>query len=147
MAQIGRLVDALDNIHFYLRACVARDIPVEQLDLNTYYAAISNTTKHVTGNCFTISSLNEVIEMGEMIAGGVEALRERPFISFVTSWTVSPLRFAPETVEVLTQIVPPRAARFFIVCPPSRSHQPGRTCRYPWCKSTPRNYRVLFSVS
>ncbi|MDX1612798.1 MAG: trimethylamine methyltransferase family protein, partial [Candidatus Promineifilaceae bacterium] len=49
VARIGRLVDALDNIHFYLRACVARDIPSEHLDLNTYYAAISNTAKHVTG--------------------------------------------------------------------------------------------------
>jgi len=105
VAQIGRLVDALDNIHFYLRACVARDIPTENLDLNTYYAAITNTTKHVTGNCFTVKSARDVIEMAAMIAGSTEALRAEPFISFVTSWTVSPLRYAPETVEVLTEIV------------------------------------------
>lgn len=105
VAQIGRLVDALDNIHFYLRACVARDIPNENLDLNTYYAAITNTTKHVTGNCFTVGSARDVIEMAAMIAGSLEALRAEPFISFVTSWTVSPLRYAPETVEVLTEIV------------------------------------------
>ncbi len=105
VAQIGRLVDALDNIHFYLRACVARDISTEQLDLNTYYAAITSTTKHVTGNCFTVKSAKDVIEMAAMIAGGVEALQAEPFISFVTSWTVSPLRYAPETVEVLTEVV------------------------------------------
>ena len=68
VAQIGRLVDTLDNIHFYLRACVARDIPTEQLDLNTYYAAITSTTKHVTGNCFTVKSARDVIEMAAMIA-------------------------------------------------------------------------------
>ncbi|MCA9896733.1 MAG: trimethylamine methyltransferase family protein [Ardenticatenaceae bacterium] len=105
VADVGRLVDALDNIHFYLRTCVARDIPSEDLDLNTYYAALSSTTKHVTGNCFTVKSLHDVIEMGEMIAGGKAELRERPFLSFVTSWTVSPLRFATETVQVLTEIV------------------------------------------
>jgi trimethylamine--corrinoid protein Co-methyltransferase len=105
VAQIGRLVDALDNIHFYLRACVARDIPTENLDLNTYYAAITNTTKHVTGNCFTVASARDVIEMATMIAGSIEALRAEPFVSFITSWTVSPLRYAPETVEVLTEIV------------------------------------------
>jgi trimethylamine--corrinoid protein Co-methyltransferase len=105
VAQIGRLVDALDNIHFYLRACVARDIPTEKLDLNTYYAAITSTTKHVTGNCFTVKSARDVIEMVAMIAGSVEALQAEPFISFVTSWTVSPLRYAPETVEVLTEVV------------------------------------------
>jgi trimethylamine--corrinoid protein Co-methyltransferase len=105
VANIGRLVDALDNIHFYLRACVARDIPSELLDVNTYYAAISNTTKHVTGNCFTVESARDVLEMAAMIAGGMDSLRERPFISFITCWTVSPLRYAPETVEVLTEVV------------------------------------------
>jgi trimethylamine--corrinoid protein Co-methyltransferase len=105
VAQIGRLVDALDNIHFYLRACVARDIPGDLLDINTYYAAIANTSKHVTGNCFSVQSLRDVIEMGEMISGSGDALRERPFISFVTCWTVSPLRYAPETVDVLTEVV------------------------------------------
>lgn len=105
VAQISRLVDALENIHFYLRACVARDIPTENLDLNTYYAAISNTTKHVTGNCFTVDSARDVIDMAAMIAGNIETLRAEPFISFITSWTVSPLRYAPETVEVLTELV------------------------------------------
>ena len=61
VGQIGKLVDALDNIHFYLRSCVARDIPSENLDLNTYYAAMANTTKHVTGNCFTVQSLHDVM--------------------------------------------------------------------------------------
>jgi trimethylamine--corrinoid protein Co-methyltransferase len=102
---IGRIVDALNNIHFYLRPCVARDVSNDLLDLNTYYAAICSTTKHVSGNCFTVESLLDVIEMAELIAGSPAALRERPFISFITSWTVSPLRFAPETVEVLTEIV------------------------------------------
>jgi trimethylamine--corrinoid protein Co-methyltransferase len=59
----------------------------------------------VTGNCFTVASAREVIEMAAMIAGSLEALRAGPFISFITSWTVSPLRYAPETVEVLTEIV------------------------------------------
>lgn len=124
VAQIGRLVDALDNIHFYLRSCVARDIPIELLDLNTYYAAISNTTKHVTGNCFTIRSLHDVLEMAAMIAGGKEILREQPFISFVTSWTVSPLRFAPETVEILTEIVRQGMPVFLSSAPQSGATSP-----------------------
>ena len=105
VAQIGHLVDALDNIHFYLRACVARDIPVELLDTNTYYAAITNTTKHVTVNCFSVDSLRNVIEMAAMIAGSRPALRERPILSITACWTVSPLRYAPETVEVLTECI------------------------------------------
>lgn len=124
VAQIGRLVDALDNIHFYLRPCVARDIPLENLDLNTYYAAIANTTKHVTGNCFTCDSLHQVLEMAAMIAGSAEKLRQEPFISFVTSWTVSPLRFAPETVEVLTEIVRQEMPVFLSSAPQSGATSP-----------------------
>lgn len=124
VAQIGRLVDALENIHFYLRSCVARDIPTNLLDLNTYYAAITNTTKHVTGNCFTVKSLHDVLEMGAIVAGGEEALRRQPFISFVTSWTVSPLRFAPETVEVLTEIVRQGMPVFLSSAPQSGATSP-----------------------
>ena len=57
VALIGQLCDALDNIHFYLRPCVARDLSNEDLDINTFYAAMANTTKHVTGNVFTRESL------------------------------------------------------------------------------------------
>ena len=124
VGQIGRLVDALDNIHFYLRSCVARDIPTEHLDLNTYYAAMVNTAKHVTGNCFSVRSLREVIEMGAMVAGSVEKLRQRPFLSFVTSWTVSPLRYAPETVEVLTEVVRQEMPVFLSSAPQSGATSP-----------------------
>lgn len=124
VAHIGRLVDALPNIHFYLRPCVARDIPPEDLDLNTYYAALANTNKHVTGNCFTVQSLHDVLEMAEMIAGSRQALRERPFLSFITSWTVSPLRYAPETVEVLTEIVRQEMPVFLSSAPQSGATGP-----------------------
>jgi trimethylamine--corrinoid protein Co-methyltransferase len=124
IARIGRLVDTLDNIHFYLRPCVARDIPLEHLDINSYYAAIASTTKHVTGNCFSVQTAREVIEMAEMIAGGAEALRERPFISFTACWTVSPLRYAPETVEVVTEAVRRELPVFLSSAPQSGATSP-----------------------
>lgn len=124
VAQIGRLVDALDNIHFYLRSVVARDIPIEDLDLNTYYAALANTSKHVTGNCYTVGAIREVIEMAEMISKGKAALRARPIISFITCWTVSPLRYAPETVEVLTEVVRQELPVFLSSAPQSGATSP-----------------------
>ena len=124
VAQIARIVDYLENIHFYLRACVARDIPAELLDINTFYASLANTTKHVTGNCFSVQSVRDVIEMAEMIAGGHDRLRERPIVSFVTCWTVSPLRYAPETVEVLTEIVRQEMPVFLSSAPQSGATSP-----------------------
>jgi trimethylamine--corrinoid protein Co-methyltransferase len=103
---------------------VARDLPASLLDVNTYYAAITNTTKHVTGNCFTPQSVRDVMAMAGMIAGSVEAVRERPFLSFITSWTVSPLRFAPETVEVLTEVVRQEMPVFLSSAPQSGATGP-----------------------
>ncbi len=124
VAQIGRLVDALDNIHFYLRACVARDIPPELLDINTYYAAVANTSKHVTVNCFSVQTARDVIEMAAMIAGNREVLRERPIVSLTACWTVSPLRFAPETVEVVTEVVRQEIPVFLSSAPQSGATSP-----------------------
>ncbi len=102
---IGRLVQALANIHFYLRPVVARDIPVDALDLNTFYAAVAATPKHVMGNSFSPASVSQIVRLGSLIAGSEAALRERPFISWTNCWTVSPLRYATETVETLDEIV------------------------------------------
>ena len=49
---IGRLVESLDNIHFYLRPVVARDVPGGELDVNTFYACLAATNKHVMGGCY-----------------------------------------------------------------------------------------------
>ncbi|MEM7345566.1 MAG: trimethylamine methyltransferase family protein [Chloroflexota bacterium] len=124
VAQIGRLVDTLDNVHFYLRACVARDIPIDLLDINTYYAAITNTTKHVTVNCFDVQGFSDVLEMATMIAGSPEALRARPIVSLTACWTVSPLRYAPETVEVLTEVARQGIPVFLSSAPQSGATSP-----------------------
>ncbi|MCC7360679.1 MAG: trimethylamine methyltransferase family protein [Anaerolineales bacterium] len=102
---IGRLVDRLENIHFYLRPVVARDLPNELLDINTYYAALAATRKHVMGNCFTPESVRQVVRLAALLAGGEDELRARPIVSWTNCWIVSPLRFAPETVAVLDEIV------------------------------------------
>jgi len=36
MYQIGRLVDGLDNIHFFLRPCIPTDIPENKYDANPF---------------------------------------------------------------------------------------------------------------
>ncbi|MEL0207025.1 MAG: trimethylamine methyltransferase family protein, partial [Alphaproteobacteria bacterium] len=49
----ARIVDVMDNIHFFQRPMVARDIDdPAALDFNTVYAALKGTTKHI-GVSFT----------------------------------------------------------------------------------------------
>src|SRR3546814_19942361 len=43
-----------------------------------------------------------------MLAGGADSLDRRPLISYTACWTVSPLRYATETVEILDRIVAQR---------------------------------------
>ena len=82
---MARLVDACDWVHFFLINVYPNDIrEPEHVDLNRFYAAISNTGKHVQGGMYGSRGLREVVEMAEMIAGGAEQLRARPFVSFIT---------------------------------------------------------------
>jgi trimethylamine--corrinoid protein Co-methyltransferase len=105
IARLARLVDGLENVHFYLRPCIPQDIPTEVMDINQFYASLSHTTKHVMGAAQSVQTARDVIEMAEMVAGGKEALVKRPIISFVTSWMISPLHCARETTRVLLEIV------------------------------------------
>ncbi len=102
---IGRLVENLDNIHFYLRAVVAQDVPNEDIDVNTFYACLTSTQKHVMGGCYFPEKVAEIKQMGVIVAGSEEKFLARPFLSFNLGWMVSPLRFAPETTETLTAVI------------------------------------------
>ncbi len=103
--RIGRLVDRLEHIHFYMRPVVSRDIPPEDLDINQYYACLAATPKHVMANSYRPENVSRLRQMGEILAGGADAFDRRPVLSFVACWTVSPLRYATETVEVVDAVV------------------------------------------
>ncbi|MCP4425593.1 MAG: methyltransferase, partial [Chloroflexi bacterium] len=102
---IGRLVETLDNIHFFLRPVVARDVGNDDIDINTFYACLTATNKHVMGGCYYPEKVAEIKRMGTLIAGSEEKFLERQFLSFNLCWMVSPLRFATETTETLTTAV------------------------------------------
>jgi trimethylamine--corrinoid protein Co-methyltransferase len=105
IARIAQLVDGLENVHFYLRPCIPQDIPPGVMDINQFYASLSHTTKHIMGAAQSVHTARDVIEMATMVAGGKAALAQRPIISFVTSWMISPLHCATETTRVLLEIV------------------------------------------
>ena len=102
---IGRLVDTLDNIHFFLRPVVAREVSNDNIDVNTFYACLAATRKHVMGGCYFPEKVADIKRMGVMIAGGEAQFLARPFLSFNLCWMVSPLRFATETTATLAETV------------------------------------------
>ena len=102
--QTARLVDALDNIHFYLIPIYPTDLPEETVEINKFYAALANTTKHVQAGVYTIQGIRDIIAMSKHILGSADELHKRPLVSFITSWMVSPLQFASDVTKLLTEI-------------------------------------------
>jgi len=104
-ARLARLVEGLDNVHFYQTPVVPTDVPEEDLSLNSIYASLRGTHKNVQESVTSPEKVDEIVEMGSLIAGGEEDFLSRPFISFVTSWMVSPLKLDVETTKVLRRVV------------------------------------------
>ncbi len=81
----ARLVDALENVHVFTINVFPNEIGnVDEIDVNRFFHALDNTTKHVMGGLYSVQGCRQAVEMAEMIAGGAEALAERPFVSFIT---------------------------------------------------------------
>ena len=102
----ARIVETMDNIHFFQRPMVARDIPdPADLDFNTVYAAIKGTTKHVGVSFTEAEFMKPVFEMLHSVAGGEDKWRARPFVSNSNCFVVPPLRFATESCLVMEEAV------------------------------------------
>ena len=98
----ARLVDTLDNIHFFVRTVVARDLEdPRELDLTTAYAATLGTTKPIGTSWFDKAHVYETVEMLDMALGGAGEFRKRPFVAANNTFVVPPLRFAEEAARCM----------------------------------------------
>ena len=89
---LARLVENLENVHFFQCPVACNDVPKEDVTVNSFYAALSGTTKSVQEAATGPDAVSSVIDMASLIAGGPAALRDRSFISFVASCMISPLK-------------------------------------------------------
>lgn len=109
IVNMARLVDALDNIHFYMLNVYPNDLSEKEVDVNRFGAALNRTRKHVMGGVYTVEGVRNVIKMAEIIAGSPGKLRDRPFISMVTC-VISPLTldetYAQLTMEAARNRIP-----------------------------------------
>ena len=98
----ARLVDALENVHHFSRSLVARDAPnALTMDVNTAYACLSGTAKHVSISATDASHVGALARICHLIAGGEAAFRARPFMTIMVCHVVPPMRFATEACETL----------------------------------------------
>lgn len=106
---MARLVQALENIHYYMLNIFPNDVDREDIDVNRFGAALNRTQKHIMGGVYTVEGIRNVIRMAEMIAGSPEALRQRPFISMVAC-VISPFKLDEDygrlAIEVARNSIP-----------------------------------------
>ncbi len=91
LKRITKLVDGLENIHFFLLPTYPNDVPAENIDINRFFAGLDNTAKHVMGGVYTPEGTRQVIRMAEIIAGSADKLCQEPLISMIVC-AISPLK-------------------------------------------------------
>jgi trimethylamine--corrinoid protein Co-methyltransferase len=88
----ARITDALEHVHLFTINVFPNDVKEnDQIDINRFYWSLQNTSKHVMGGIYSLKGTQQVIEMAGMLAGGLDELREKPFVSFITL-VISPFK-------------------------------------------------------
>ncbi len=97
-----RLQDALENISWFTRCCIATDMSdARDLDLNTAFALLVGTTKPVASAFTLAENVAPVVAMMDMALGGEGAFSARPFLKAHVSPVISPMRYGADAVEVV----------------------------------------------
>jgi len=122
--QLGRLVDNLVNIHFFLRPCIPTDIAEDQYDVNTYYACLKSTAKHVMSGVNDVNGLHQVIDLAATLVGGKDPLQARPFVSVITSFAISPLKLCTQSTLIMQEAIRNRIPVALSAAPMSGSTSP-----------------------
>ncbi|MCF2870982.1 trimethylamine methyltransferase family protein [Octadecabacter sp. G9-8] len=101
-----RLQDALDNVAWFTRCCIATDVPdMFDLDVNTAYALMRGTTKPVA-TAFTIADhVDPIVHLLDIAAGGTGQFARRPFLKTHISPVISPMRFGEDAVDVVYKCI------------------------------------------
>ena len=100
-ANAVRLADALPHVHGVSTMAVQpADVPVTAVDVRTVRLALANTVKPLGYVCLNDRLIESVLVMAAVVAGGEDALRERPFITALAEST-SPLQLVSSQLAVL----------------------------------------------
>jgi len=103
LAELARLAGALEHCDFIVMPLYPTDVPEPDVPVNRFYACLSQSSKHVMGGVDSVAGARQIIELGVMIAGSLEALQERPVVSAITSWMVSPLHLDTGVTDILLE--------------------------------------------
>ncbi|MBN1589337.1 MAG: trimethylamine methyltransferase family protein [Pirellulales bacterium] len=96
----ARMIEQLENLHLFTINVFPHDVAKQDdIDVNRFFHALDNTTKHVMGGVYSMTGCRQVVEMAQRIAGSAKRLRHRPFVSFITL-IISPFKIDDNYGEI-----------------------------------------------
>jgi trimethylamine--corrinoid protein Co-methyltransferase len=99
IARGALIADALPNIDLVMRMGASHDVPAEAADLQEE-AVVTHTEKPIVFIAYTPRGHELVYEMAAQVAGGMDRLRERPFLVAYPE-PITPLVYPKEVAEKL----------------------------------------------
>ncbi len=102
-AEWFHLTNKLDNIDFTaLPSTCDPDVPGNMIDIYTLELALNISEKHIWIQPYEKANTKYLIQMSQAAAGGAQALREKPIVSFI-SCSVPVLKFKDMDGEIIYQ--------------------------------------------
>jgi trimethylamine--corrinoid protein Co-methyltransferase len=119
LRQSAHLCQHLANVDFFIRNVNVRDAHVTEAnkDVNQFFTSLNSIRKHVQAGLTSVDALDDVLRMGEMVAGGADAFRREPVLSFITCVIKSPLQVVDDTAAKLIEISKRRVPVVISSCP------------------------------
>jgi trimethylamine:corrinoid methyltransferase-like protein len=98
-----KLINSLDNIDFCaLPSTSGKSVPGEAIDIYTLRTVLEHSKKHIWVQPYEAENVKYLIDLAAARAGGKEALKQRPIISFIVC-SVPPFQFKYMDMEALYQ--------------------------------------------
>jgi trimethylamine--corrinoid protein Co-methyltransferase len=94
----AKVADALPHIDWVMPMGSSQDVPALAADVHEFEAVVTHTTKPIVFIGYSARGSERVYEMAAEVAGGLEALRQRPFLIAYPE-PISPLVYPDEVVE------------------------------------------------
>ncbi|KPK24501.1 MAG: hypothetical protein AMJ70_01740 [Dehalococcoidia bacterium SG8_51_3] len=106
LCQSAHVCEHLEMVDGYIRTVNIqdRDITEDNKDVNKFFASLNNNTKHFMSGLTSLTQLDNVVRMAELVAGGKKALEDNPIISFITCLVKSPLQFVDDTTATFIEV-------------------------------------------
>jgi trimethylamine--corrinoid protein Co-methyltransferase len=96
----AQVADALENIDWVMPMGSSQDVPALAADVHEFEAVVTHTTKPLVFIGYSPRGTELVYEMAAEVAGGIDKLRQHPFLIFYPE-PISPLVFPADVIDRL----------------------------------------------